>query len=494
MKDGLFLFGAGKYGKKALDFLGDEQVEGFIDNDTNKVGRYCHRKLVISLEQLADREQTIIIASAQHEAIAKQLEEAGYHRYLIYRPSEVEKAIKVLQPEKIQGMGALLSREVACNDALQLVLLNKKLFPDTPILLDPEYDNQFCLAWKEFKFEKLSELPAEISDIFIIDPVYHMALEARARKVLKGRPIKIINPYRRESFYSKKQLVINKYLNEAVAKTEEDFAETQKKQNGVRRGAAAFVAEHAGAPPLFELLEIETVNRCNGVCSFCPVNRNVDTREPHLMDESLFDRIVDELACIGYAGKVSLYSNNEPLLDERILKFSAKLRKKVPDAYIFMFTNGTLLTMDIFKGLIPNLDELIIDNYNQALNIIPSVQKVKAHCESHPELIEKVSIVMRKPDEILLTRGGNAPNRTHLADYPDIPCALVYQQMVVRPTGQVSLCCNDALGQHTLGDVSKDGLQGTWYGKRYQQVRRALDAGRKNFGQCRYCDDFPARP
>ena len=30
--------------------------------------------------------------------------------------------------------------------------------------------------------------------------------------------------------------------------------------------------------PIFQTIEIETINRCNGKCSFCPVNRNIDPR------------------------------------------------------------------------------------------------------------------------------------------------------------------------------------------------------------------------
>lgn len=35
--------------------------------------------------------------------------------------------------------------------------------------------------------------------------------------------------------------------------------------------------------PLFEEIEIETLNRCNGKCSFCPVNVNEPQRPYHKM-------------------------------------------------------------------------------------------------------------------------------------------------------------------------------------------------------------------
>ena len=74
------------------------------------------------------------------------------------------------------------------------------------------------------------------------------------------------------------------------------------------------------------------------------------------------------------------------------------------------------------------------------------------------ELKKKVTIVMRKPHEILTSRGGDAPNRTHTATYPDIKCALPFKQLIVRPDGKVSLCCNDPYGKCTLGDLNIEGV------------------------------------
>ena len=45
--------------------------------------------------------------------------------------------------------------------------------------------------------------------------------------------------------------------------------------------------------PLFESIEIETINRCNGTCSFCPINRNDDTRILHKMSDELFYNIIE---------------------------------------------------------------------------------------------------------------------------------------------------------------------------------------------------------
>ena len=128
--------------------------------------------------------------------------------------------------------------------------------------------------------------------------------------------------------------------------------------------------------PLFTDIEIETINRCNGTCSFCPVNRNVDTREFKKMPEELFNKIIQELKEINYSGSVALYSNNEPLLDKRIYEFARITREELPNSYIYMFTNGTLIDMDKFLELMKYLDLLVIDNYTDEFKFHPQVEDI----------------------------------------------------------------------------------------------------------------------
>lgn len=79
--------------------------------------------------------------------------------------------------------------------------------------------------------------------------------------------------------------------------------------------------------PDFFTIEIETQNRCNNDCPFCPVNRHNDTRKPKVMEENLFYTIIDQLRFMDYHGTISLFSNNEPLLDGRIFHFIEYAKK-----------------------------------------------------------------------------------------------------------------------------------------------------------------------
>ncbi len=300
----------------------------------------------------------------------------------------------------------------------------------------------------------------------------------------------IYSPNNGKRYYPTMELVLNPYEDESNEDTSEKKYNEIKKNSPFKKAVREAVDKLYDNVPLFNHIEIETINRCNGICSFCPINAKIDPREKRIMSQELFEKIIDELAELNYSGRIALFSNNEPMLDNRIINLYKYCRSKLPNAWLFMFTNGTLLSLEKCKELLPLLDELIIDNYNQELKLISNSKKVVQYCEENEKLREKVTVVLRKPNEILSTRGGDAPNRNDMISYGDATCVLPFKQMIVRPDGKVSLCCNDPLGRETLGDLTKESLIDVWYGERFRQVREALYVGRNKWKHCIYCDVF----
>jgi len=290
-------------------------------------------------------------------------------------------------------------------------------------------------------------------------------------------------------YFPEDVLVVNPYETRTEASSEEEWNE-MRVNHGVRRNISMYTDMLMEKQNIFNHIEIETYNRCNGGCEFCPVSTINESRPEKTMDMGLFKKIIDELHELNYSGKLALFSNNEPFLDERIIEMHKYARERVPNARMHLFTNGTLLTLDKFKEIIPCLDELIVDNYNQNLELIPNARIIKEYCEEHPELIKKVTIVLRKPKEILTSRGGDAPNRKEKISFGEDKCMLPFRQMIVRPDGKVSLCCNDPLGKNTLGDLQMQTLEEVWYGEKFEMVRKALGKGRKHWPHCVYCDTF----
>ncbi len=220
------------------------------------------------------------------------------------------------------------------------------------------------------------------------------------------------------------------------------------------------------------------------------------------MSEELFKKIISELSHINYSGYLSLFSNNEPFLDERIINFAKYARENLKNAELSIWTNGTLLTFEKFQEIIKYLDMLVIDNYNDDKKInSPELEKIYNYLQEHPDLKReklnsagKVYFNFRLQNQILTSRGGQAPNKSDkkLLNKKVLKeiCRLPFSQLIIRPDGKISLCCNDPLGKYTLGDLNKQSIKEIWNSDEYKKIRlEMLKHGRKNLNLCNSCDN-----
>ena len=297
----------------------------------------------------------------------------------------------------------------------------------------------------------------------------------------------LIYPVSKFGINSAESLVYNPYVVEERNLDEEEY---NSKISGslTKNEINKIVRDLYNSRCLFSNVQIETINRCNGICGFCPINKNEDNRKYAYMTDGLLEKIVGELSDIEYSGSLALFSNNEPLLDNRIVQRYKYCRERLPKTTLYMYTNGTLLTVELFVQLIKYLDQIVIDNYSPKLELIKPCKKIEEYCLMHPELKNKVTIVIRNPNEILTNRGGDAPNRKSSICLNGVSCVLPFKQLIIRPDGKISLCCNDPLGKETMGDINRDSLLDIWYGEAFANVREKLIKGRENHPHCKKCD------
>lgn len=301
--------------------------------------------------------------------------------------------------------------------------------------------------------------------------------------------LKYYYPQYLEHYYKRKQKK-NYVVNEFSSLNEEEYREQiQLKDNVAQKFLVQYVNDIVERSPLpfFNKIEIETINKCNNTCSFCPVNILDDKRYHITMSMELFRKIILELKDMKYADAINLFSNNEPLLDPFLLDRLKFAREQLPDAYICIYTNGILLTPEKFMQLFPYVNFLHINNYNTVPELLPEHQKLQKMLIENQIPDDKVEIHLRNKCECLSTRGGQAPNRNEEALLYS-PCILPFSQMVIRPSGQVSFCCNDAYGLYTLGDVASESLKEVWYGKAFEKSRANMLKGRLCQSPCNKCD------
>jgi len=171
-------------------------------------------------------------------------------------------------------------------------------------------------------------------------------------------------------------------------------------------------------------------------------------------------------------------------------------RKQLPNAYLQIISNGTLLNSEKVEAILEHVSNLVINHYADEYVLRPNIQETVDYLHTHrPDIAAKLNIGYRLNQEVKTNRAGNAPNRKHRHAGFRSRCAYPFFQMVIRPDGKVSMCCNDALGQMTLGDVAADGIRKAWNSPERQEMQKIMRQGRDGIPLCANCDNLAwARP
>ena len=128
-----------------------------------------------------------------------------------------------------------------------------------------------------------------------------------------------------------------------------------------------------GGVPLFDNIQIQTIEFCNLKCDFCPNHyliwdRLDDKRNgtPYkLMSIENYTKLIKNLADLNYSGRISPYLMNEPLMDkDRMVEIIGIAKEYLPKSFLTINTNGTGLTVDLMQGMIDaGMDRIQIDDY-----------------------------------------------------------------------------------------------------------------------------------
>lgn len=261
-----------------------------------------------------------------------------------------------------------------------------------------------------------------------------------------------------------------------------------------RRYIEHFMDENLSEPPMPLVVNLETINRCNSDCAFCTANRYAEKRPYRKMDDELFYSIIDQLAEWGYKGHLTLYGNNEPWLDKRIVEFHKYCREKLPDCYIFMSTNGLLLNVDKVKSVIPYVDQLIINNYCEDMKLHKNIQEIYDYARAHEDEFSSVDLLfqMRYAKAVLTNRAGSAPNKKNSTKVLKETCLMPYTDVFIFPDGRMGLCCCDNYEKTTMADLNETPIREAWNSEMYRHVRECIRDSRAGFPFCKYCDFIDA--
>jgi len=273
---------------------------------------------------------------------------------------------------------------------------------------------------------------------------------------------------------------------------------------------------------------VETTSLCNLACKMCP--RNFNPVRLGTMDQSLFEKIIDEAARFGER-TFSLHLFGEPLLDPKFTERIAYIKKANPRNSILLTTNGVLMNENISGSLIKyRVDKTIISIHSPDAKTYQSItgrDQLKIAEENVKGLVklkkeanaEKPKIFLRLvrtkdnfnqvadfkkkwygyPIKIEIREEHNyggqinhAPQRKPLRRYP---CYHLWFSPGINWDGEVTICCDDVGRQAIVGNVKDGPLAGIWQGEAMQKYRQYHLRGEYyKIPICRDCDVWQIYP
>jgi 8-amino-3,8-dideoxy-alpha-D-manno-octulosonate transaminase len=232
-----------------------------------------------------------------------------------------------------------------------------------------------------------------------------------------------------------------------------------------------------GHTDIFMTVNIETTSQCNIKCPYCPVS--VFDRGKHLMEESLFHKIIDELAEVGFKGRVSPHFYGEPLVDARLPELCAYAREKLPAVNIVVHSNGTRMNKTVFHNLLDHgVTGFVITNH------MGLATKQVARLLSEISEADKEKIRFLDIDETPLFNRSGLVEPKNLRTFKR--CHYLSDEIAISYQGNV-LCTNDYLEKHSFGNVNEQKLMDIWHSPFFTKVRKEVRKGVFELEMCKKC-------
>lgn len=251
-----------------------------------------------------------------------------------------------------------------------------------------------------------------------------------------------------------------------------------------------------GDPP-FSHVEFSITGLCNRACVFCPRRDPAafPNRREYLSLE-VYERVLLDLAAIGYRGGISYSGFSEPLYHKHLIEMIAMTKRIVPAALLRLNTNGDMLKPAKMAAIHEaGLDDLLISLYDGPEQHDKFLAMARAAGVPEEWVIMRIRYL--PPEEgfglSLSNRGGTLKGLEHLGvATPPEPlravCNYPLYLIVVDYDGAVLMCPHDWGKRYVVGNVSDESIIAIWSGERMNTARQRLMAADRAFGPCATCD------
>jgi radical SAM protein with 4Fe4S-binding SPASM domain len=267
------------------------------------------------------------------------------------------------------------------------------------------------------------------------------------------------------------------------------------------------------------MVSVETTNRCNATCTFCP--NNVLSRDRQTMSDELFEKIIEDCREFPLPA-IEPFLQGEPFLDPQILPRLEYIRRRLPATRLRLYTNGYAMTpkkIDAFLDL--GIDHLFVsvntldsDKYQRVmgLRLERTLENLAYLTEPHrrARIARRISFRMtRLPDTTLeeqrrfrqyCRERGVRSFIVALFNYkgdigssypvPRYGCGHV-TRVDILADGRVTLCCMDHDGKYSWGDVNEHSVLEVYRSAVAQRYQLMHKSGRRGeIEPCSTCNYF----
>jgi 2-deoxy-scyllo-inosamine dehydrogenase (SAM-dependent) len=229
---------------------------------------------------------------------------------------------------------------------------------------------------------------------------------------------------------------------------------------------------------MLEVVECEINTACNRRCVYCPQSVGIVPKENHLIDDSVFEWLLDDLERIEFAGRFSHHLFGEPLLHPNLTSLVRRIAARLPKAAQVLFTNGDLLTDDLVEELVEAGIALVA---------------VTRH-ERGPYPQRRHQAVQYARELRFTSRGGTIPfllkkKRREVDQLRKLPCHAPSEMAIVTWDGLVLRCYEDARREGQLGDLKTHTLAAIWAASEHLRAQLVGGARCDAGGPCSTCDN-----
>jgi len=205
--------------------------------------------------------------------------------------------------------------------------------------------------------------------------------------------------------------------------------------------------------------------------------------ELHTLPITIIKLALEQSIDMGFHGLLCFSHFNEPLMDERLPEIIKLAKSYNVFDKISINTNGDYLNENIAKSLDGYLDRIIVTLYMD--NPIKAERALWI-----PGLFTQTEVQVITFSEHIATHFSPMYPVKDLAErYIDSDCREPAMRCIINHRRQFLLCCEDLVGNFSLGKFPETSIKDYWFGEKHQAIHDNLleNGGRRKHPYCAIC-------